>query len=132
MKATLGATYLAELEKAPFNVEFNGNATFVSKQVSSLLPDGGNTLVAAAAQYAVNKNAIIAFQEQTLQGHDLVDLSIAAVDKAKRYRIAFIVKNLFNEHYASTIGSGGPGGSYEYQIPRDANRYWGVTGRFNF
>jgi len=132
VKATLGATYLAELENAPFNVEFNGNATFVSKQVSSLLPDGGNTLVAAAAQYAVNQNAIVAFQEQTIQAHDLVDLSIAAVDKTKRYRVAFIVKNLFNEHYASTIGSGGPGGSYEYQIPRDSNRYWGVTGRFNF
>ena len=132
LKGTIGMTYLAELEQAPFNIEFNGNASIVSKQVSTLAADGGNTQVATAAQYAVNTNAIIAFQEQVIKSHDLVDLSIAAVDKAGHYRIAFLVKNVFNQHYASTIGSGGPGGSYEYQIPRDSDRYWGVTGHFSF
>jgi len=133
-KASLGVNYIAELARAPFNLEFNGEGSFVSSQVSTLAPNGGNnlTLPAGTANYAVNTNAILAFQQLTIGGHDLIDASIAAVDKAKHYRLAFIVKNLFNEHYASTIGSGGPGGSYQYQIPRDSNRYWGLTFRYSF
>ncbi|MFM2099761.1 MAG: hypothetical protein RLZZ366_1300, partial [Pseudomonadota bacterium] len=38
----------------------------------------------------------------------------------------------FNTHYASTIGTGGPGGTILYQIPRDADRYFGITARYNF
>ena len=127
-KGTIGTTYTAELSNAPFNLEFNGNLTYTAKQVSTLQADGGNSLISTAA----NINNIIAFQELTIQDHAQVDLSIAAIDRNKHYRLAFIVKNLFNNHFASTIGSGGPGGSYEYQIPRDANRYWGVTGRLSF
>jgi len=33
---------------------------------------------------------------------------------------------------AAAITNGGPGGAYRYQIPRDADRYYGVTGRVNF
>ncbi len=119
LKASLGATYTVEPTNLPFAIEFNGQASFVSKQVSNLLPR--NT----TAQ-------IVAFQEQIVKAYDQVDLSIAAVDLAKRYRVAVVVKNVFNDHYASTIGSGGPLGSYIYQIPRDSSRYWGVTGHFGF
>ena len=119
MKGSLGATYTATPDSLPFSLEFSGQGTFVSKQVSTL---------AASTTPA----QILAFQEQTIAGHDQVDLGIAAVGPAKRYRVAFVVKNVFNSHYASTIGSGGPGGSYLYQIPRDSNRYWGLTGRFGF
>lgn len=119
IKGTLGVTYTADPESLPFALEFNGQASFVDKQVSTLASEN-------------NGNQVLAFQAQTIGAYDQVDVSIAAVDRAKHYRIAFVVKNLFDDHYASTIGSGGPGGSYLYQIPRDANRYWGVTARYSF
>jgi iron complex outermembrane receptor protein len=42
------------------------------------------------------------------------------------------VRNLFDTSYAAAIINGGPGGSYRYQIPRDADRYYGLTARVNF
>lgn len=116
VKGSAGLTYTYETPSLPFGIEFNGLGTYVSKQLSTL----------------ATENNQIAFIGQTIEGHDQIDLSLAAVDPAKRYRVAVVVKNLLNEHYASTIGTGGPGGSFIYQIPRDANRYWGVTARYNF
>jgi iron complex outermembrane receptor protein len=118
-KGNLGATYTADPVGLPFALEFSGLAAYTDKQVSTLSPT--NT----PAQ-------VVAFQDQILRPYTQVDISIAAVDLAKHYRLAFVVKNLFNDHYASTIGTGGPGGSYLYQIPRDSDRYWGVTLRYNF
>lgn len=128
IKGTLGVTYTVEPESLPFGLEFNGQGSFVDKQVSTLAAYGNNPQIATAT----NANNLLSFQEQTIGAYEQVDLSIAAVDKNKHYRIAFVVKNLFDDHYASTIGSGGPGGSYVYQIPRDANRYWGITARYSF
>ena len=118
-KGNLGATYTAEITGLPFAIEFNGLASYTSKQVSTL--QATNT----AAQIA-------AFNQQIIAGYAQVDASIAAVDLGKHYRVSFVVKNLFNNHYASTIGTGGPGGSYIYQIPRDSDRYFGATLRYNF
>ena len=42
------------------------------------------------------------------------------------------VKNLFDQSFASSIGAGGPGGSFRYIIPREADRYFGITARVNF
>ncbi len=118
-KGTLGGTYSAELPGLPFALEFNALASYTDRQVSTL----------AATN---NASQILAFDSQTLKAYTQVDLSLAAVDLAKHYRLAVVVKNLLNNHYASTIGSGGPGGSYLYQIPRDSDRYWGVTLRYSF
>ena len=115
----MGATYTAEITGLPFAIEFNGLASYTSKQVSTL--QATNT----AAQIA-------AFNQQIIAGYAQVDASIAAVDLGKHYRVSFVVKNLFNNHYASTIGTGGPGGSYIYQIPRDSDRYFGAMLRYNF
>ena len=49
-----------------------------------------------------------------------------------RFRLTFQVKNLFDTSFAAAITSGGPGGSYRYIIPREADRYYGVTARVNF
>jgi iron complex outermembrane receptor protein len=46
--------------------------------------------------------------------------------------VAFQVKNLFDKSFASSIVSGGPGGSFRYIIPREADRYFGVTAKINF
>lgn len=53
-------------------------------------------------------------------------------DKADHYRLTFQVRNLLDQSFAAAIANGGPGGAYRYQIPRDADRYFGITGRVNF
>ena len=68
----------------------------------------------------------------TIHSYALVDLSAGLVEAADRFRVSFQVKNVFNEHFASAITSGGPGGSYRYLIPREADRYYGVTARVGF
>ncbi|WP_174293111.1 TonB-dependent receptor, partial [Sphingomonas bacterium] len=68
----------------------------------------------------------------TIHGYALVDLSAGVVEAADRFRLIFQVKNAFDEHFASSITSGGPGNSYRYIIPREADRYYGVTARVGF
>ncbi len=68
----------------------------------------------------------------TIPSYGLVNLKLGIGDTEDRYRLTFQVRNLFDKSYIAAIQSGGPGGSYRYQIPRDADRYWGVTARANF
>ena len=118
-KGNFGATYTALPRNLPFALEFSGLVSYTDSQVSSLSPR--NT----PAQ-------MVAFENLTLRAHTQVDITLAAVDLAKRYRLGFVVTNLLNAHYASTVTAGGPGGSYLYQIARDSDRYLGVILRRNF
>jgi iron complex outermembrane receptor protein len=68
----------------------------------------------------------------TIDGYGLVNLSAGVGDQDDRFRLTFNVRNLFDQSFAAAIQNGGPSGSYRYQIPRDADRYYGVTGRINF
>ncbi len=68
----------------------------------------------------------------TIGGYSLVDLSLGIVDVDDRFRVIFQVKNVFDTSFAASITNGGPGGSFRFLIPREADRYFGVTGRFNF
>lgn len=68
----------------------------------------------------------------TIKGYGLVNLSAGIGDKDDRYRLTFQVRNLLDQSFAAAIQNGGPSGSYRYQIPRDADRYYGITGRVNF
>jgi iron complex outermembrane receptor protein len=68
----------------------------------------------------------------TIDGYGILDLSAALVDVEDRYRVTFLVKNALDQSFASAITSGGPGGSFRYIIPREADRYFGVTARVNF
>ncbi|MGU3390572.1 TonB-dependent receptor [Sphingomonas sp. M1A8_2b] len=68
----------------------------------------------------------------TIKGYGLLDLSAGIVERDDRFRLTFAVKNVFDTSFASAITSGGPGGAYRYIIPREADRYYGVTGRINF
>ena len=91
-----------------------GQANFQSSQLALFAPD--------AVQRAFG----------TIPKYGLVNLSLGIGDKEDKYRLTFQVRNLFDTSYAAAIINGGPGGSYRYQIPRDADRYFGVTGRVNF
>ena len=64
--------------------------------------------------------------------YSLVDLQVGIAERNDRVRLTFIVKNLFDTSFPAQITNGGPGGSLRYLIPREADRYFGLTGRFNF
>ena len=52
--------------------------------------------------------------------------SLAFSDHDHRMTLTAIVKNISNTSYASFAQTGGPGGSIQYFVPRDANRYYGI------
>jgi len=68
----------------------------------------------------------------TIPAYALVNASLALVDQDDKWKVSLIVRNLFDKSYPAAIVSGGVSGSYRYQIPRDADRYWGVSMRVNF
>ena len=112
-KGSLGVDYRIRTGKV-VDVSLGGQASLQSSQISQ--PD------------AVLANRI----NTRIDGYSLVDLSAGIVDPDDRYRVTVQVKNLFDSSFASAITSGGPGGSYRYQIPREADRYFGITGNLKF
>jgi iron complex outermembrane recepter protein len=112
-KMALGAQY--DWETGGFaNVEFGTQMAMQSDQIYELSPSPAVRL------------------GSTVDGYFTVDASIALVDPNDVWRLAFQVKNAFDQSFASSIVSGGPGGAFRYIIPREADRYFGVTARVNF
>ena len=68
----------------------------------------------------------------TIGAYSLVDLQFGLVEKDDKFRLTFIVKNLFDQSFAAQITNGGPGNAFRYLIPREADHYFGLTGRVNF
>ena len=85
-----------------------------------------------SSQYAQLDPSAAIRAATTIRGYGLLDLSAGLVDPADRFRVTFQVKNLLDQSFAAAITSGGPGGSYRYIIPREADRYYGVAARINF
>ena len=112
-KGNIGATW--KIETGGFaNIELGSSISLTSDQVSSLESN------------PVTRRAI------TIDGYALVDANIAIVDPKGVWRVNFFGRNLTDAHYATLITSGGPGGSYRYLLPRDADRYFGAQLRFNY
>jgi iron complex outermembrane receptor protein len=112
-KGSLGFDYRI-LTGTAFDVAIGAQSSFQSKQISQFDAALANRL------------------GTTIGGYGLVDLSVALVDVDDRFRFSALVKNVFDESFASAITSGGPGGSFRYIIPREADRYFGLTARANF
>jgi iron complex outermembrane recepter protein len=112
-KMALGANYEMETGGA-VNFDFGAQMAMQSDQIYELSPNP-----------AVRRGS-------TVDGYATVDLSAAVVDANDAWRLQFQVKNLFDKSFASSIVSGGPGGAFRYIIPREADRYFGVTARVNF
>ncbi|AUW57631.1 TonB-dependent receptor [Sphingobium sp. SCG-1] len=112
-KGSLGATY--KIETSGFaNIELGAQGSYQSSQLYELSPSA-----------AVRAGT-------TVKGYGIVDVSAGLVSPDNGWSIRAQVKNLFDQSFASSIVSGGPGGSYRYIIPREADRYFGVTARVNF
>jgi iron complex outermembrane recepter protein len=100
-------------------------AGFANIELASQIAVQSDQIYEASANPAVRLGS-------TVDGYAIVDLSAALVDPNDGWRLAFQVKNLFDKSFASSIVSGGPGGAYRYIIPREADRYFGVTAKINF
>ncbi len=112
-KLALGANY--EWETGGFaNVDFGMQMAMQSDQIYELSPNP-----------AVRRGA-------TVDGYATVDLSVALADPNDGWRLTAQVKNLFDKGFASSIVSGGPAGAFRYIIPREADRYFGITAKINF
>ncbi len=112
-KGSLGADYRLRTGGA-FDIFLGAQGNYQSRQLALFSPDAVQRRLA------------------TIKGYGIVNLSAGVGDAEDRYRLTFQVRNLFDQSYAAAIQNGGPSGSYRYQIPRDADRYYGVTGRVNF
>ena len=97
-----------------FDFTFGAQGSYQSKQLSLFAAD--------AVQRRLG----------TIKGYGLVNLSAGVTSTDDHYRLTFQVRNLFDQSFAASIINGGPGGAYRYQIPRDADRYYGITGRVSF
>ena len=71
-----------------------------------------------------------------LPSYSTIDLSVAISDKSDRYRVTLVGRNLTDESYLAlaTAASANPtsAGAPRLQIPRDAERYFGVQFRASF
>jgi iron complex outermembrane receptor protein len=67
-----------------------------------------------------------------IPSYSTIDVSIAIADKDDKYRLTLVGRNLTDESFAALITRGGPGDAPRLQIPRDADRYFGIQARINF
>jgi iron complex outermembrane recepter protein len=88
-------------------------------------------------------NVVIAYQDEQfsdlnepaalrIPAYTTVDLSVALTNENNRFRVALIGRNITDENFVALKTGGGPGGVPRLQIPRDADRYFGIQARFNF
>jgi len=68
----------------------------------------------------------------TIHPYGLLDLYASLVDHADKYKLMVQVKNVLDQSFAASITTGGPGNALRYIIPREADRYVGVSLRANF
>jgi iron complex outermembrane receptor protein len=67
-----------------------------------------------------------------IPGYTTSDLIITLRDPDNKFRVSLIGRNLGDQTYSVLRTGGGPGGVPRLQIPRDADRYFGIQARFNF
>jgi iron complex outermembrane receptor protein len=105
---SLAADYRIETAALPFDIGLN---TSVSHQGASR-PNANNPVLGPAPE-----------------GFDLWDATVSLLDRQDRYRLAFIVKNIGDEFYTTAKI---PSTYIRQQVPRDSERYVGISLRANF
>jgi len=110
LKYTIGANYLMELNSGT-EVIFDASFVHTDEQVAGLPANNGTTAPQAL-----------------LPEYDILNASVAFSFQDDKYRLTLIGKNLGDESYVTTFSGDG----FRYQIPRDAERYFGASFRANF
>ena len=109
LKYTLGANYTLPLSR--MDLILNGSFVHTDEQVSTLPGNNGSENPAAL-----------------LPEYDMLNASVGLSFLEDKYRVTLIAKNLTDESYLTTFSGDG----FRYQIPRDAERYFGVSFKANF
>jgi iron complex outermembrane recepter protein len=125
-KSSLAGTYTVRTGGFA-DVELSAQGSYQSSQISLLV---ANPLIR---------------ENSRIKDYGLLDLTLALVGKDDAWRVSFLAKNVFDTSFAASIVDGGPlsggfpttpapGGSssYRYIIPREADRYFGITAKINF
>jgi len=112
-KLVLAANYAISLETMPFNLALKGNYRWQDD-----------------TQFVVEQD------ENTVQdAYGILDLSVAFEDKDEHYTVTLFAKNVTDEWHVSYIAAGAdtftPNG-YVHQVPRYAERIFGVEGRYRW
>jgi iron complex outermembrane recepter protein len=110
LKYTIAADYRIEPTNLPFIVRLNAQYAYTDEQFSDLGAD----------------------PRLRLDSYGALDAEITFMDRDERFSVSLIGRNLTDESFASLITPGGPGGSLRYQIPREADQYFGVAFRSKF
>lgn len=130
----------------------NGGFAFSDSETNqgAPLPFAPDTKISLAAAYEIplasgaslRTNASYIYTDEKLSGnlgqtdevpfllpdYSILNASIGYHTEDDRFSATLIAKNLTDEEYATTYSGDG----FRYQIPRDANRYFGVNFRVNF
>ena len=109
LKYSLMAEYVIPMEG--MDVILNGSYVYTDDQVSTLPNNDGSQNPAAE-----------------LPDYGILNGSIGFSFDDDRYRITLIGKNLTDEQYVTTYSGDG----FRYQVPRDAERYFGASFRASF
>jgi len=110
LKYTIGANYIVNWN-AGTDIIFDASFVHTDEQVAGLPANNGTTAPQAL-----------------LPEYDILNASIAFSFQDDKYRLTLIGKNLGDESYVTTFSGDG----FRYQIPRDAERYFGASFRANF
>jgi iron complex outermembrane receptor protein len=110
LKYTIGANYVINW-KPGSDVIFDASFVHTDEQVAGLPANNGTTAPQAL-----------------LPEYDILNASVAFSFQDDKYRLTLIGKNLGDESYVTTFSGDG----FRYQIPRDAERYFGASFRANF
>lgn len=110
LKYTIGANYVMNW-KPDTDIIFDASFVHTDEQVAGLPANNGSTAPQAL-----------------LPEYDIFNASVAFSFYDDKYRLTLIGKNLGDESYVTTFSGDG----FRYQIPRDAERYFGASFRANF
>jgi iron complex outermembrane receptor protein len=109
LKYSLMAEYVMAMDRT--DIIINGTFVHTDEQVGDLPGNDGSQNPAAL-----------------LPEYDILNASIGFSFAEDRYRITLIGKNLTDESFTTAYG----GDNFRYQVPRDAERYFGVGFRASF
>ncbi len=68
----------------------------------------------------------------TIGAYSLLNGTISLLGEEDKWKLSFVANNILDKSFAAAITNGGPGGALRYLIPREADRYFGLTARVNF
>ena len=138
----------AKVERAFVTTPPPGQAPrFIPGRQLPLAPEWKASMTAELAvpvgSFTLTPSVVVAYQDDSfsdidepaalkIPSYSTIDLSVALTDADDRFRVALIGRNITDENYTVLKTSGGPGSTVRLQIPRDADRYFGIQARFNF